>query len=142
MTTLRSPTPPGVPPLRVFRSGSKRLRRGKDTFRLLQIVWLLTVASCGGAPATDPHYPPRPEGCDVKVFYGKVAGIVYDNIGRVDSICSNDLGIQQCILELKKQTCKLGGDIVYDVPSEPDKPSPDKMRLTGHVAHTRIAGAR
>src|SRR5947207_1864849 len=33
-TTLGSPTPSGVPPLRVFRSGSKRLRRGMGEFCL------------------------------------------------------------------------------------------------------------
>ena len=86
----------------------------------------------------DPHYPPRPEGCDVKVFHGKVAGIVYDDIGRVDSICGNDMTRDQCIAEeLKNQTCKLGGDLVYDVPEEPPTPSPDKIRFAGRVAHTR-----
>jgi hypothetical protein len=106
------------------------------------LVLFCLVASCGGNAKFDPHYPPRPEGCDVKLFHGKVAGIVYDDIGRVDAICGNDLGPDQCIAELKKQTCKLGGDIVYDVPYEAEKPGPDKVRYTGHVAHTRIPGAR
>jgi len=113
----------------------------KKTLALSPLL-LVALASCGGNAKIDPHYPPRPEGCDVKVFRGKVAGIVYDDIGRVDSICSNDMGRDNCIVELKNQTCKLGGDIVYDVPDEPEKPAPDKMRYTGRVAHTRIAGAR
>jgi hypothetical protein len=103
---------------------------------------VLFLAACGGNAKFDPHYPPRPAGCDVKLFHGKVAGIVYDDIGRVDSICSNDMGRDQCVAELKNQTCKLGGDIVYDVPDDPEKPAPDKMRYTGRVAHTRIPGAR
>jgi hypothetical protein len=102
---------------------------------------LAAIASCGGGPKTDPRYPPRPEGCDVKVFRGKVTGIPYDDIGHVDAICGNDLGPDVCLQELKNQSCKLGGDIVYDVPDEPDKPSPDKMRYTGRVAHTRVAGS-
>jgi hypothetical protein len=69
-------------------------------------------------------------------------GIVYDDIGRVDSICGNDIGRQQCLLELKKQTCKLGGDIVYDVPDDPQTPTPDKMRYTGRVAHTRAPASQ
>ena len=110
---------------------------------MTKAFWLsiVALAACGG-PKIDSHYPPRPEGCDVKLFHGKVVDIVYDDIGHVDSICSNDMGREQCLVELKKQTCKLGGDIVYDVPDEPLKPAPDKMRYTGHVAHTRIPGAR
>jgi hypothetical protein len=98
-------------------------------------------ASCGGGPKTDPRYPARADNCDVKVFRGKVSGMTYDDIGHVDSICGSDLGPQACLDELKRQTCKLGGDIVYDVPDEPEKPSPDKLRYTGRVAHTRIATA-
>jgi hypothetical protein len=101
----------------------------------------LALVSCGG-PKIDSHYPPRPENCDVKLFHGKVVDIVYDDIGHVDSICGNDIGREQCLVELKKQTCKLGGDIVYDVPDDPLKPAPDKLRYTGRVAHTRIPGAR
>ena len=92
----------------------------------------LALVSCGG-PKIDSHYPPRPENCDVKLFH--------DN-GAVGMFYEGDIGREQCLVELKKQTCKLGGDIVYDVPDEPLKPAPDKLRYTGRVAHTRIPGAR
>jgi hypothetical protein len=113
----------------------------RTAFGLLPVLLSFFMAACGGAK-TDPRYPPLPEGCDVKVFRGKVTGLVYDDIGRVDSICGNDIGREQCLLELKNQTCKLGGDIVYDVPDEPEKPSPDKMRYTGRVAHTRTSATK
>jgi hypothetical protein len=106
------------------------------------LLLALSFAACAGGPKTDPRYPPRPEGCDVKMFHGKVAGVLYDDIGHVDSICSTDMAGNPCIVELKNQACKLGGNIVYDVPYEPIKPSPDKVRFTGHVAHTRIAPAK
>jgi len=73
----------------------------------------------------------------MKMFHGKVAGTAYDDIGRVDAICGNDLGLDACMTELKNQACKLGGDVIYDVPYEPEKPSPDKVRLTARVAHSR-----
>jgi hypothetical protein len=95
------------------------------------LVVIAVLASCGGGPKTDPRYPPRPDGCDVKVFRGKVSGITYDDIGHVDSICGTDVGPEACLVELK--------NIVYDVPDEPNKPSPDKIRYTGRVAHTRTA---
>jgi hypothetical protein len=106
----------------------------------LAVLAVCAIAACGGASKTDPRYPPRPEGCDVKVFRGKVAGITYDDIGHVDSICGADVGPEACLVELKNQTCKLGGDLVYDVPDEPDKPAPDKIKYTGRAAHTRMGG--
>jgi hypothetical protein len=65
--------------------------------------------------------------------------LAYDDIGRADAICSTDITQESCLEELKHQTCKLGGDIVYDVPEEPMKPTPDKIRFIGRVAHTRPA---
>jgi hypothetical protein len=103
------------------------------------IITVLALTSCGGGGKGDSRYPERPKGCDVKVFHGKVAGVRYDDIGRVDAICGTDLGEAACIAELKDQTCKLGGDIVYDVPDEPEKPAPDKVKFVGRAAHTRIA---
>jgi hypothetical protein len=97
----------------------------------------LSLAACASAPKTDPRYPPRPDGCDVKMFHGKVPGVLYDDIGHVDSICSIDMAGNPCIVELKNQACKLGGDLLYDVPYEAEKPSPDKVRFTGRVAHSR-----
>ncbi|MET0594218.1 MAG: hypothetical protein ABW133_16065 [Polyangiaceae bacterium] len=103
------------------------------------IIAVLTLASCGGSAKTDSRYPERPKGCAVQVFHGKVVGIQYDGIGHVDAICGSDLGEAACIAELKDQTCKLGGDLVYDVPDDPEKPSPDKIKFTGRAAHTRAA---
>jgi hypothetical protein len=100
-------------------------------------VLLVLLASCGGKPAGDPRFPSRPEGCEVKLFHTKVEGLSYEDIGRVDAICSNDVTADSCLAELKNQACKLGGDIVYDVPEDPPRPSPDKVRFTGRVAHTR-----
>src|SRR5262245_6893859 len=95
---------------------------------------LLLASACGGGVKTDSRYPPRPEGCAVQLFRGKVTSMPYDDIGRVDAICGNDIGPESCLVELKNQTCKLGGDLVYDVPDEPSKPSPDKVRFTGRAA--------
>lgn len=103
--------------------------------------WALCLAACGGAPKNDPRYPPRPDGCDVKVFYTRAVNLKLDNIGHADAICGNDIGVDQCLSELKNQACKLGGDVVYDVPRDPLTPSPDKIELTGRVAHTRAAPA-
>jgi hypothetical protein len=111
----------------------------KIVISTLFVAVLLALASCGGGPKTDPRYPPQPAGCPVQLFRGKIKSMPYDDIGGVDAICGTDIGVEECLKELKNQTCKLGGDLVYDVPDEPSKPSPDKVRFTGRVAHTRAA---
>jgi hypothetical protein len=100
---------------------------------------LASAASCGGgkSSAAGARYPARPPGCSLKVFHIRAQGIAFEDIGRVDAICSTDIHYEDCLAELKNQACKLGGDILYDVPDEPDHPSPDKNRLTGRVAHSR-----
>jgi hypothetical protein len=96
------------------------------------------LCSCGGGSPADLRYPPRPEGCSVQLFHTKVRGPEYDDIGRVVAFCANDVTYDNCLVELKDQTCKLGGDIVYDVPDEPQH-SADKVRLTGRAAHSRAS---
>jgi hypothetical protein len=101
---------------------------------------LLLLAACGSTAKTDPRYPPRPEGCDVKVYNTRAVDVPFDNIGHADAICGSDIGVDSCMAELKNQACKLGGDLVYDVPRDPLTPTPDKIQFTGRVAHTRAAG--
>lgn len=109
---------------------------------LPQVVSLAAIAlgaawGCGGSSSTgNGRFPPLPPGCPVQLFHGKIAGIPYNDIGRVDAICSTRISEAACLDELRNQTCKLGGDLVYDVPDEPQRPSPDQVRFTGRVAHT------
>jgi|GEM_PF-2007832 len=121
--------------------GSRRAARGAGVACLVGLVGLGLVGCGGGNDAADARFPPRPPGCAVRLFRGKVAGIAYDDVGRIDAICGTDIGETACLDELRNQACKLGGDLVYDVPDEPQKPSPDKVRFTGRVAHTRVAPA-
>src|SRR5262249_8036486 len=115
----------------------------------MQARWIAVAAlsipslfACGGGAKTDPRYPPRAAGCEVRIFNGKITGpMKYDDLGRVDAICGNDISEKDCIRELQDQACKLGGDMLYDVPTEPTRPSPDKVLYRAHVAHTRVAPA-
>jgi hypothetical protein len=94
------------------------------------------VLSCGG-PKGDPRYPPRAEGCEVKVFRGEIPqSIAFNKLGRVDAICGNDIGETDCMRVLMNQACKVGGDMLYDM--QPSRPSPDKVKWDARVAHTRI----
>ena len=101
---------------------------------------LATLAfSCAAPPKADPRYPPREPGCAVQIFkMGLPDAVKADELGRVEVTCSDLIAPSDCLRELQDQSCKLGGDIVYAVPEEPFKPASDKVRYTGHAAHTHL----
>jgi hypothetical protein len=61
-----------------------------------------------------------------------------DNLGTVNAFCADSLSKEDCMRELKDQTCKLGGDVVWGVSDEPAKIG-DKIRYSGRAAHTHVA---
>jgi hypothetical protein len=97
----------------------------------------LLLAACGASPKSPSAYPPREEGCDVQVF-SDAPTVATENIGPVSAVCGEDVADDECLRELKDQTCKLGGDVVWGVA---DKPTIEggKKRFSGRAAHT--AGA-
>jgi hypothetical protein len=86
-------------------------------------------------------YPPRSGGCKLHVFHGLPAVKDWDDLGIAHVDCQLDVGRVQCLQRLKTEACRLGGDILYDVPEKPLRPTDQGMVYTGHVAHTRVADA-
>ncbi len=87
--------------------------------------------ACGGAPS---KFPARPEGCDVKTF-ADAPRVQTENIGTVSSVCDESVTDESCLRQLKDETCKLGGDVVWGVPDKP-KLENGKKRYSGRAAHT------
>ena len=97
---------------------------------------VLAASACGGGSKEPSKYPPRPEGCDVSLFHGTPT-MQTDNIGPVSAICSDDVKEDDCIRTLKDEACKLGGDVVWEVPDKPTRTNSDKNRWTGRAAHSK-----
>lgn len=95
---------------------------------------VLLLTACPSAPPKDSKYPPRPEGCDVKVYPENPAEQT-DNIGPVTATCALDVSTEDCTRTLKDQACKLGADVIWGV--EPPDTSGGKKHLAGRAAHTR-----
>lgn len=93
------------------------------------------MLACGGSPS---KYPARPSNCEVAVYQEPPSAAI-DNIGVVYALCDEGIGRKECEKQLKEETCKLGGDVVWDLPEEPQRVN-GKMRLSGRAAHTRAAG--
>jgi hypothetical protein len=83
-------------------------------------------------------YPPRGLGCKVRVFHEGAPGVKeWDDLGMARVECPLDVGAVQCLKRLREAVCRMGGDIVYDVPKKPSRPSEEAMIYAGHAAHTK-----
>ena len=93
---------------------------------------LLSLVACGGAGSA--KFPERPEGCAVEVSSGAPHGQT-ENIGPVNAWCDEQSSDEECLKALRDQVCKMGGDVVWGVPSKP-KREDGKTKRSGRAAHT------
>jgi hypothetical protein len=49
------------------------------------------------------------------------------------------MGKIQCLQRLRNAACRMGGDLLYDVPKTALRPTEQGMAFRGRVAHTRAA---
>jgi hypothetical protein len=98
--------------------------------------WLVITAlvACGGGGGSS-KYPSRADGCAVNA-YPDAPPVKIENIGRVSAQCGERYSKDECLRTLKDQVCKLGGDVVWGVPSDPERED-GVLRLSGRAAHTR-----
>jgi hypothetical protein len=117
----------------------KRLRRGGGfavfSGAVLSGSVLASAVVLGCGPAPDPRFPPRPAGCDVKVFT-EGPTLATENIGTANAICGDDVDEDACMRTLKDEVCKLGGDVVWGVGEHPTQVY-GKKRWSGRVAHSK-----
>ncbi|HVY39280.1 MAG TPA: hypothetical protein VHM31_15155 [Polyangia bacterium] len=119
-------------------------RRSTDWVVILGGVALAAVAlTC--ATTRNPNaakYPPRGRGCSVRIFNGPAPDVKeWDDLGIARVDCPLDLGRLQCRQRLREEACRMGGDLLYDVPKKPARPSEQGMVYMGHVAHTKAGDA-
>jgi hypothetical protein len=98
----------------------------------------LGSVACPSPPPADPRYPPRQEGCDIKIFV-EIPPMPTDNIGPVMASCDDTVTDADCMRTLKDQACKLGADLIWGVDDVPSKVA-GKKKLAGRAAHTKAPG--
>jgi hypothetical protein len=106
--------------------------------------WLPLLAAfalsitCASTNPNATKYPPRQKHCQVRVFYSAVPEVKeWDDLGMANVDCNLDVGAVQCLARLRQEACRMGGDILYDVPKKALRPTDEGMSFRGHVAHTR-----
>lgn len=91
----------------------------------------LLLAACGGGSPS--KFPAKPAGCEVAVIHDGAPPYPTENIGPVSSMCSDVVSKDACLRELQDQVCKLGGDVVWQVPDAPREAN-DKIYWSGRAA--------
>ena len=105
--------------------------------RPVTLVPLVVLAAAGCADPPPPKMPAKAKGCEVTVYRGAVPeGVNVTPLGEVVSDCGKNDADSDCIRALQNEVCKLGGNVVYEVPNAPEPVSDVMLRYEG------IAGAR
>ena len=92
--------------------------------------------------APDARYPRRAPGCELAIYHTPVPGVVaWDDLGVAEAYCNVGGAVADCMRSLKAEACRMGGDLLYNVPRTPRRPRYHVMQLIGQVAHTRSRGA-
>ena len=102
------------------------------------------IAACASAPVADGtglhegRYPRRGAGCELAIYYTAVPGVqAWDDLGIAEVTCHIDDSPAECLRRLRNESCRMGGNIIYDVPRQPLRPRDQVMLYRAQVAHTR-----
>jgi hypothetical protein len=112
--------------------------------RITPLVWWLGIAGiaagvvgCASQPGPPPRYPPRSAGCELAIYPTSVPGVAaWDDLGPVEAVCNINSNTADCLRQLRAEACRLGGDIVYDWPKKPLRPTEQALLFRAQVAHS------
>jgi hypothetical protein len=106
--------------------------------RSLLVFAFALAAACSGS-SHSAKYPRRAPGCPLEMYNGLPQLKLWDDIGPVEVGCYLDESEVACLSRLRTEACRMGGDIVYNVPKKALRPIERGMIYRAMVAHTREA---
>ena len=101
------------------------------------LVLAAVVAACSGSPGQTARYPRRSPGCPLRITNGLPDVKVWDDIGVAQVDCHLDESEVACLSRLHTEACRMGGDLLYNVPKKAARPVERGMIYRAQVAHTR-----
>lgn len=105
---------------------------------LTAVLAALACSSAGSGSSTgNPRYPRRAPGCPLQMFNGLPEVKVYDDLGMVQVDCYLDESEVVCLSRLRTEACRMGADIVYNIPKKAARPVERGMVYRAQAAHTR-----
>jgi hypothetical protein len=103
---------------------------------LFALVAVFAIALACSSKGRNPRFPRRAPGCPLTVYNGLPAG-AWDDIGVVEVGCYLDESEIACLGRLRTEACRMGGDIIYNVPKKALRPMERGMIYRAMVAHSR-----
>src|SRR5438105_4629222 len=103
---------------------------------------LALVAACSGSRGRDARYPRRAPGCPLTVYGGLPTAGPWDDLGVAQVDCYLDESEIACLSRLHTEACRMGGDIIYNVPKKALRPVERGMIYRAQVAHTRASSKK
>jgi hypothetical protein len=103
---------------------------------------LALVAACSGSHARDARFPRRAPGCPLAIYGGLPTAGPWDDIGVAQVDCYLDESEIACLSRLHTEACRMGGDIIYNVPAKALRPVERGMVYRAQVAHTRATNKK
>jgi hypothetical protein len=104
------------------------------------VLTALAAATCANGSTTGAKYPRRSPNCPIRIIHGPTPTVAeWEDLGMAEASCYLDDGPSTCLMRLKAEGCRMGGDMIYDVPKHPERPTERAMVYRGHVAHTKVA---
>jgi len=105
----------------------------------LAALLALAATTCATS-STAAKYPRRKPSCAIRIIHEAVPPVAeWDDIGMVEVGCYLDEGPGTCLTRLKAEGCRMGGDMIYDVPKKAARPTERALVYRGHVAHTKTS---
>ncbi len=99
----------------------------------------LAAAACAVGSTNGAKYPRRPPNCPIRIIHASTPPVAeWDDLGMAEASCYLDDGPTTCLMRLKAEGCRMGGDMIYDVPKRPERPTERAMVYRGHVAHRKV----
>ncbi|MEO8215235.1 MAG: hypothetical protein ABI560_18695, partial [Myxococcales bacterium] len=113
---------------------------------LLAVLGVLPAATLGCASTADQErdarYPRRGAGCELAIYHTAVPGVpAWDDLGVAEVACHISDPAAECLRRLRNESCRMGGDIIYNVPHQPLRPRDQVLVYRGQVAHSRAGAA-